>query len=382
MTLLKKSFTVALGLVCLVAFGGGGTAYAQLPWQTNQEDSAPDFREDAVSPSPLTSPAPQQPSGMPMPLPTAQAQTGAAVNPLGVGAELPGSGRGNLFSPPTPEEIQQQMEQEAEQQKTRLRELAFDNALESLMPLTPEEIRTMLDVFKVNREAAEQPVVIPNPKTYVGNVSLDPSAEPLVIEMSAGYVTTLTVVDMTGAPWPIQDVSWAGEFDILPPEPGGNVVRITPMTAHGRGNISMRLAELRTPITLTLNTQLEIVHYRFDARIPRSGPLAEIPIVEKGGIETTASAEELVQFMDGYVPENAASMMVSGTDGRTRAWLTSEGQMVLRTPMTLLSPSWDSSIASGDGTRVYSLKETPVVLLSENGRMVQAHFSTGAKADE
>lgn len=376
MTLFKKTFTMTLGVACFIAFGGVDAVYAQqFPWETAQEDSAPSFQEDTVSPSPLASPL-----GTDSPV---QAAPGAMPSPLGVGGALPGGGRPAMgFAPPSPEEIQRQMEEEAAQQKKKLRELAFDSALESLMPLKPEEIRQMLEVFKINREAAEQPVAIPEPKTYVGNVSLDPSSEPLVIQMSPGYVTTVSVVDMTGAPWPIQDVSWAGEFEIISPEKGGNIFRITPMTAHGRGNISIRLAELRTPITLTLNTQLDVVHYRFEARLPRTGPLAEIPIVEKGGIETVASAEELVQFMDGYVPGGAEALSVKGTDGRTRAWLTEDGRMILRTPLLLLSPSWDSSIASGDGTRIYSMKETPIVLLSEKGQMVQAHLSTGAKADE
>lgn len=377
MTLFKKTFTLALGVTCLMAFSGGETVQAQqFPWQNAQEDSAPGFQEDAVSPSP-------SPLSSPLGGGEQASQQGAMPNPLGAGGALPGSGRPGMgFQPPSPEEIQRQMEEEAAQQKSKLRELAFDSALESLMPLTPEEIRTMLDAFKINREAAEQPVTIPEPKTYVGNVSLDPSAEPLVIQMSPGYVTTVSVVDMTGAPWPIQDVSWAGEFEIISPEEGGSIFRITPMTAHGRGNISIRLAELRTPITLTLNTQLDVVHYRFEARLPRTGPLAEIPIVEKGGIETTASAEELVQFMDGYVPGTAEKLNVEGTDGRTRAWLTEDGRMILRTPLLLLSPSWDSSIASGDGTRIYSMKETPIVLLSEKGQMVQAHLRTGATANE
>ena len=104
-------------------------------------------------------------------------------------------------------------------------------------------------------------------------------------------------------------------------------------------------------------------------------------VIEKGGIETVAESEGLIKFMDGYVPSDAEAMTVSGADGRTRAWKMG-GRVILRTPLTLLSPSWDSSIASGDGRRVYSLKDTPVVLLSERGQMVQAHLSMGALADE
>jgi len=373
--LFKKTFIASMMLAGLLVFDSA-SVQAQVPSFGN--DDAPSFQPEALAPSPNAG-APS--SGFPSPSPS-PSPFGAPALPLGnAGGQAGGSPFGGSFIPPSAEEIQQQMEEDAEVQKEKARQMAFDAALEGLMPLTPEEIREVLEVFKVNREAAETPIAVPEPKIYVGNVSLDPSATPLVIQTAPGYVSTVTILDMTGAPWPVQDISWAGEFDVIPPEEGGNVMRITPLTAHGRGNISIRLVDLITPITLSMNTQLDVAHYRFDAHIPQPGPLANIPIVEKGGIETVAESEGLIKFMDGYVPSDAEAMTVSGADGRTRAWKMG-GRVILRTPLTLLSPSWDSSIASGDGTRVYSLKDTPVVLLSERGQMVQAHLSIGALADE
>ena len=51
------------------------------------------------------------------------------------------------------------------------------------------------------------------------------------------------------------------------------------------------------------------------------------------------------------------------------------GQTYLRTPLTLLSPGWSNSMTSADGMKVYEIRNTPVVLLSDKGKMVRAHLS-------
>ena len=66
---------------------------------------------------------------------------------------------------------------------------------------------------------------------------------------------------------------------------------------------------------------------------------------------------------------------VEGVDGRTSAYLMS-GRVYLRTPLTLLSPGWDSSVSSADGVNVYAFNNAPVVLLSDEGRMVKAHIQS------
>ncbi len=49
------------------------------------------------------------------------------------------------------------------------------------------------------------------------------------------------------------------------------------------------------------------------------------------------------------------------------------GRIYLRTPLTLLSPAWSSSVTSGDGD-VYVLNDTPVILLSDE-QVVRAHIA-------
>lgn len=292
----------------------------------------------------------------------------APTSPLGPAGSLPVQGG-------APASLQAMMQAEAATQQQALEDQAFEAALKQLLPLKPEQIRGTLEEFKVSREAAETPITTPEPKQVVQTVSLDPGDAPVSVHTSPGHVTTVTILDSTGAPWPIQDVSWAGKFDVTPPEEGGHVMRITPQSAHGAGNISIRLVDLITPITMSLQTGLDEVYYRFDARIPKPGPLAKTQLIEYGGIKTVAGRDEqMVSILDGTPPSGAARLKVDGADGRTSAWKTGN-HLYLRTPLTLLSPGWEASVSSADGMNVYSLNEAPVVLLSDEGRMVRAQIA-------
>lgn len=303
-----------------------------------------------------------------------------ADDPLGAAANLPVDGSAppglETFSMKSPEELQAELEAEREEQRKKLEEDAFDMALRTLLPMKPGQIRKTLDAFKDSREAAETPIVVPEPKQEVQIASLDTRDAPVVVKTSPNYVTTVTLLDQTGAPWPIMDVSWAGAFMVTPPEEGGHVIRITPQSAHGAGNISIRMVDMITPITMQLRTGLDTVHYRLDVRLPRPGPLAKTPIIESGGIKTVAGRDDqMVGILDGIAPGGAEKLKVEGVDGRTSVWKVAD-KMYLRTPLTLLSPGWDSSMSSAEGMNVYTLAKAPVILLSDEGRMVRAHIAS------
>lgn len=303
---------------------------------------------------------------------SASGKTGA-INPLGPAASLPLGGAPAQMSP---EDLQVQMEAEALVQQEKMKQQIFDSSVESLLPLTPQQTRDVLNSFKDSREAAELPITVPTAKTTVENVSLDPSDQPLTIRTSPGYVTTVTILDMTGAPWAIQDISWAGKFEITTPEEGGHVIRITPMSAHGVGNISIRLVDLITPVTFSIATGLDTVDYRFDARIPKPGPLAKTPLMEYGGLKSVAGSDEnLMRILDGTAVPAAQKLVMDGVDGGTTAYRV-DNTIYLRTPLTLLSPAWQTSATSADGMNVYTLKAAPVILLSDRGRMVKAKVKT------
>ncbi|HPF78813.1 MAG TPA: DotH/IcmK family type IV secretion protein [Alphaproteobacteria bacterium] len=257
-----------------------------------------------------------------------------------------------------------------------IRREAFDAAITGLFPLKPENIKDLLKEYDKTKRAVEEPVHgIPTPRVNVETVSLDPGVAPMVIHTAVGHITTLNILDVTGAPWPVQDISWAGDFEVIEPEEGGHVIRITPMAVAAYGNMSIRLLTLKTPVTIMLKTGTDEVQYRVDARIPEFGPFATTPLID-GGSERVAGNATIMAVLDGVPPTGAQKLDVSGVDGRTTAYKISATTYV-RTPLTLLSPGWDQSVTSADGMNVYALADTPVLLLSDKGRFMRASLSPG-----
>ncbi len=275
----------------------------------------------------------------------------------------------NPFEPPvqgpqkTPEEVE-----------VEIRTQSFNAALTGLLPMRPQEVRKLLEHFDKTKQAVEVPVFpYPEPEVVVETVSLDPGAMPPEIKLATGHVTTLNILDVTGAPWPIQDISWAGNFEVVQPEAGGHVVRISPMAEFAYGNISIRLLKLKTPISFVLKVHRDKVQYRFDARIPEYGPYAQPPLID-GGLTLVAGDALLNNILDGVPPEGAIRLKVSGADSRTSAYLYNDVTYV-RTPLTMLSPGWSSSASSADGMNAYTMVNAPVLLLSDGGKMVRARLS-------
>lgn len=267
-------------------------------------------------------------------------------------------------------------EKTSEELEDDFRKGAFESALKTVLPLRPDEIRTILEHFDRTVESSKLPVhPYPRPELVVQNVSLDPGSPPLNVKMAYGYVTTLSVLDSSGAPWPIEDMSWVGEFEIMENtvKDTTNILRISPESDFSHGNLSLRLLGLDTPVILTLETNRDIVHYRFDAVVPGNGPFAQAPLI-KPGVTLAAGDVEMSAALSGVIPEEAQKLSVSGVDGRTTAYKYNDMTYV-RTPLTLLSPGWESSVSSADGTKVYALLDAPVLLLSDKGRMVRAYLS-------
>jgi intracellular multiplication protein IcmK len=279
-----------------------------------------------------------------------------------------------LEAPEPPQKTQAEIEAE-------VRSRSFNAAINGLLPLNPGEIRKLLKRYDETQQAVEIPLYpYPKPEVAIETVSLDPGVTPPIIKAAVGQVTTLNMMDATGQPWPIQDISWAGDFQVVQPEEGSHVLRITPLKEFAYGNISLRMLELNTPVTFTVKTQRDIVQYRFDARIPEFGPFAQEPIIE-GGLSIVAGTPILNSILDGVPPEGAEKLEVSGVDGRTTAYNYNLLTYV-RTPFTLLSPGWSHSVSSADGMNVYTMAEAPILLLSDHGRVVRARLSKKESSDE
>lgn len=278
----------------------------------------------------------------------------------------------SVRQPVAPMEIDQKTPEELAEE---IRQEAFDAAITGLFPMRPNEIKEVLRQYDTTTRAVEEPVYgMPTPQITVETISLDPGVAPMTLKTATGHITTLSLLDATGAPWPIQDIGWAGDFEVIEPEEGGHIVRITPMSIAAYGNMSIRLVKLKTPVTIMLTTGKDEVQYRVDARIAELGPQSAPQIIE-GGTERMAGNDSIMAVLDGTPPSGAIRLNVGGVDSRTTAYQFNNMTYV-RTPLTLLSPGWQQSVSSADGMNVYTLNETPVLLLSDNGRFTRASLKT------
>lgn len=272
------------------------------------------------------------------------------------------------LNPDALEEYEFIKQERLEKIKKEVRERAFERAKNNYLPLEEDEIIEFMTRLRETQRTIQKPSHIPpQPDIHVEDMKLDPSAIPPTILLATDNVTSLTVLDITGEPWPIVDIGFGGPYDVKPPEPGGHVVRITPLKEFASGNMSIRLLDFSTPLTFALSSGSDKVHYRFDARIPERGPNATLPIIS-GGLNITAGDTAINGILEGIKPHDAEDLAISGADGRTSAYRLS-GNIYVRTPHTMLSPSWKSSASSADGTKVYVINNAPVVILSDNGSM-------------
>lgn len=406
--------TVSTAVLALSICGGAHTVFAS-PDAAPTAQAAPQLQPQAVPPVPaalMPPTASQDPLGAAPAAPTSQPATPAALPPSGalppasptapaataaaapteapsLGDVLNREAGGQIEQPAAlppgftlPVEDEGQVaELSKEEKEAELRKKVFTDSMNALFGLKPEEVRRLLERSDEQKQAIEVPIYAsPNPESAFITVSLDPGEKPPVVKTAVGHVTTLSMVDATGQPWPIQDLSWAGNFEVQQPDQGSNMLRITPTSEFAQGNVSMRMVGLNPPIILAFKADRENVHVRLDIQVPEIGPNGVAPLINGNLTQASAGSAQLASVLEGIVPGKARKMTMTGVDGRTSAY-EMDGMMYVRTPYTLLSPAWNSSVRSADGTNVYALSTTPVLLLSDKGKMLRAYLSGEEKAN-
>ncbi len=245
-------------------------------------------------------------------------------------------------------------------------ERAFATMARNLLPLTPQQIKTLHYLFNKSQQAAAQyPGIPPKPTSTSLIVNLSPGAAPPVIRLSQGFVSSLVFVDATGAPWPIQayDLGNQHSFNIQW-DKKGNTLMVQALDRYKPGNLAVMLRGLDTPIMITLMPGQHAVDYRVDLRVPKIGPNAN-PVLE--GLPNVESPS-LMNVLNGIPPQGSRALVIKGGDAQ--AWMVGN-TVYLRTPMTVLSPAFISTMSSLDGTHAYEIQATPVILALSRGKTIK-----------
>lgn len=240
--------------------------------------------------------------------------------------------------------------------------------------LSPEQIRDLhIKIDRMGRAAAEDPNgAPPRPETSSVVASLTPGSTPPVVRIYMNYPTSLVVVDSAGNPWPVDN--WAGgskNIEIKRPTAKDSIegasITMTPLTPTGKythGGMTLYLKGLAVPVSLTYVGGQPVVDTRVEIRIPARGPNTTAP--SSVGVGPAANPS-LLSLIDGVAPQGAKSLKVMGA---ASAWSIGENRMLVRTPLTIISPGYISGMKSADGTNVYEMEQVSELRALNAGQIV------------
>ena len=243
----------------------------------------------------------------------------------------------------------------------------FQSLLKQQFPMSPEQIKLFRETLNIYEQALQEQARNPTPSMSTRSVDLDPGSAPPPVRISTGYVSSLIFMDETGAPWPIKayDIGNPSAFSVQW-DKESNLMMLQGLVPYANTNIVVLLHNLETPVILNLINDQHKVDYRLDLRIPGLGPKATTPMI-RSNIPSTDNI--LMGLLDGIPPERAKPIEVSG--GAATAWLLDDSELLIRTRLTVLSPSYTSSMRSADGMKVYRMPKTPVIMASKDGNTYQ-----------
>ena len=263
------------------------------------------------------------------------------------------------------------------------------------IPLSPELIQQLAERYKAAARSREESITeLAAPLNRQINLSFAPGAAVSIINTVKGYPTAVSFFDSTGQPWPVQwdtnsnPAAIAGGqncnaqtntggpsaiaigFFVCTPTKGSNVLEITPVSLSPRGGLVVSLEGSPKPLTFLLISGGGRYDADLSIHVSDRGPKAKVEIMTQPNVPDTG-APFLTGMLSGVPPSDATPLEVEGVSPEgLRAWRLGRN-VYLRTSYTLLSPEWTASEAEA-GTTVYAVPNTPVVLLSVNGRTVSA----------
>lgn len=343
------------------ATGAAPTAQtAQNPGQPGATNAPPtNSLPSLVPPTQQVTPAQLTPTAPTVPPPVPQA--GMDQNAAPAAAQLPSTQQVGAVPNPAETAIRSMSPQD-------LNDAAFTATMQNVLPMTPDQIQKLRSLYNASQyAAASSPDAPPRPTATSLFVDLSPGATPPVIRLSQGFVSSLVFIDSSGAPWPIEsyDVGNPTAFNIQW-DKTSNTLMVQSQTLYNYGNLAVKLRGLNTPIMLTLIPGQKAVDYRVDLRVQGYGPNASaLPV--GNGLPNSADPT-LLNILDGIPPDGSKILTVSGPE--VQAWL-SGTTMYVRTRMDVISPGWISTMSSADGMHAYQMQPTPILLITENGKVVQ-----------
>jgi intracellular multiplication protein IcmK len=248
-------------------------------------------------------------------------------------------------------------------------DLAFQMSAQHMFPMSPDQIRAFRDMLSQQREATDPPLGNLKEVTRSIDLTLKPGEKVPTIRLAGSHVSTVTFSDITGREWPVLTVT-SGNPSLFTAQPAGkpgetNIVVVSPLMRTGQSNLVVTLVGHPVPIVLTLKSGEQEIDSRLDVRLESRGPNASFDIVNQSALPPTNDSR-MQDFLDGVPPQGAKSIPTSSRE--VEAWRL-EDMVYIRTKMDVLSPAYIGKSSNISGFNVFSMAESPVIIVSKDGRM-------------
>ncbi|WP_454740387.1 DotH/IcmK family type IV secretion protein [Cupriavidus necator] len=246
-------------------------------------------------------------------------------------------------------------------------------ALDQTAPMDAATTRALIEELYKRSGAATAPAkntAKPIASRFV--VDLSPGATPPVVRIFRGQGATVSFLDSSGNPWPIEKARNFYEQAMTVTQLGPHVVTVESNSDHASGSVTVLLKGLATPLTFTVVPSQSEIDYRADLIVPGRSP--DAPARLAGGLGRVGIAERgLENYLYGQTPDGARRLEVQDLP-LALAWQDPSGRLILRTQAMVASPGPYQVLPSSDGTTVYELPAVPVLRVSVDGQIRAVHI--------
>lgn len=244
----------------------------------------------------------------------------------------------------------------------------FKKAVDATYPLSPEQIEELGQVEdSIDRAvAARKP---PAMSTTTLHATTRPGVAPPRVLLADDYVTSLSFLDSTGAPWPITRAiaGNSGMFMVEVPPTPGNVVILAPLRKYAASNLLVMLKGSSVPILVALENNRQSAYFNVNLVLDQPGPLALKEVVRPPADPIDDAYMRAILDGAGGVTAGIRQVRITGSPDSTAFMAASK--FYLRTPHTLIFPNNNTASLRSGGIRVYELPVTPLITVAdENGR--------------
>ena len=238
--------------------------------------------------------------------------------------------------------------------------------LDRTSPLTVDEIKRLRSAIAERERAWNENIDSrPPPRARVveHRQDLSPGITPPIVRVAIGQGALVTFVGADGQPW---RVTAAENFNPVGIKVSGLAPHVLSVSLRGpsaSGSVGVMLDGVPTGVTFNVVPAQTETDHRVEMVVPLSRQAATTNGGEALSIPSLNTAE-LSAFLQRVPPTQARELAAQGASVPVLAWQMGQDRLIVRTTSLVVSPGIYRRHSSSDGTHVFELPLTPVVMLA------------------